>query len=251
MGVIIGSARIDENGKISGGKAGDQKNGLEVSTQPFYVHKKGWVILRAKSEAVANKLAECMKKACANNNIGYDQSNRYSLYNEAKKYSFDVSKVNVPVETDCSALVRVCLAYAGIKVSDFATSGEAKVIMDTGKFDKLDFTKESDLKNGDILVTKTSGHTAIVVSGGKKTVSENKEQKKDTEKKYYKAYKGLSKSLVDALIAVGAKEITKDYRAKIAKANGLVKSVEEYKGQAGINEKMLELLKKGKLVNPE
>ena len=250
MGAIIGSARIDENRKVSGGKAGDQKNGFEVSTQAFYVHKKGWVILRAKSDVVANKLSECMKKACANNNIGYDQSNRYSLYNEAKKYNFDVSKVTIPVETDCSALVRVCLAYAGINVSDFATSGEAKVIMDTGKFDKLDFTKESDLKNGHIIVTKTSRHTAIVVSGGKRT-TQNKERNKDTEKKYYKAYKGLSKSLVDALIAVGAKEITKDYRAKIAKANGLVKSVEEYKGQAGINEKMLELLKKGKLVNPE
>ena len=40
MGVIIGSARIDERGKISGGAAGDQ-TGSEVSTQAFYVHSKG------------------------------------------------------------------------------------------------------------------------------------------------------------------------------------------------------------------
>jgi hypothetical protein len=36
--VIIGSARIDENGHASGGQAGDQ-NGKEVSTQKYYTHK--------------------------------------------------------------------------------------------------------------------------------------------------------------------------------------------------------------------
>ena len=36
MSLMVGSARIDENGKISGGKPGDQ-TGNEVSTQPYYV----------------------------------------------------------------------------------------------------------------------------------------------------------------------------------------------------------------------
>ena len=35
MAVLIGSARIDENGRAHGGKAGDQ-NGKEVSTQNWY-----------------------------------------------------------------------------------------------------------------------------------------------------------------------------------------------------------------------
>ena len=39
MAVKIGSARIDERGKISGGKAGDQ-TGNEVGTQNF--HKEGF-----------------------------------------------------------------------------------------------------------------------------------------------------------------------------------------------------------------
>lgn len=47
MAVIIGSARIDERGKASGGKAGDQ-TGKEVSTQNWYKHSKGWVLLRPK-----------------------------------------------------------------------------------------------------------------------------------------------------------------------------------------------------------
>ena len=44
-GIIIGSARHDENGKYSGGMVGDQ-TGKEVSTQNFYVSSKGWYIKR-------------------------------------------------------------------------------------------------------------------------------------------------------------------------------------------------------------
>ena len=44
MPVYIGSARIDERGKISGGAAGDQ-TGKEVSYQTWYLHSKGWVVL--------------------------------------------------------------------------------------------------------------------------------------------------------------------------------------------------------------
>lgn len=72
-----------------------------------------------------------------------------------------------------------------------------------------------------------------------------------TVKKYYQKYNGVSDSLVESLIAVGAKAVTKEYRAKIAKKNGLVKTISEYTGQSEINIKMLSLLKKGKLVNPD
>ena len=41
MAVIVGSARIDEKGNATGGQAGDQKSGKEVSTQNYYVHSKG------------------------------------------------------------------------------------------------------------------------------------------------------------------------------------------------------------------
>ena len=56
MAVIIGSARIDERGKASGGKAGDQ-TGKEVSTQNWYKHSKGWVLLRPKDPEKAAKIA--------------------------------------------------------------------------------------------------------------------------------------------------------------------------------------------------
>ena len=59
MSLVVGSARIDENGHISGGKPGDQ-TGNEVSTQAYYVHSKGWYCLRPKNTTVANAIAEAM-----------------------------------------------------------------------------------------------------------------------------------------------------------------------------------------------
>lgn len=75
MSLVVGSARIDENGHISGGKPGDQ-TGNEVSTQAYYVHSKGWYCLRPKSITVANAIAEAMLQGCRNNNIGYCQGHR-------------------------------------------------------------------------------------------------------------------------------------------------------------------------------
>lgn len=76
--------------------------------------------------------------------------------------------------------------------------------------------------------------------GGKK--EEKKEKKKD-DKQYYKKYTGKSVSLVDALKSIGVNN-TMTNRKKIAKANG----IKNYTGSAAQNTKMLELLKKGKLV---
>ena len=60
--IIIGSARIDEKGGLAG-VAGDQKQkntpdqSGEVSMQEFYMHKKGWYVLRAKDPEIALKIA--------------------------------------------------------------------------------------------------------------------------------------------------------------------------------------------------
>lgn len=173
MAVRVGSARIDENGKAYGGKAGDQ-TGNEVSTQDWYLHKKGWRVFRAKDPAVAEKIAAAMEAACRNNNIGYDQYQRNTLYTQAQKVDFVITKVTTPCETDCSALVRVCCAYAGILglPSDFRTVNMPANLMKTGAFIELKGdkyqTKGAYLGRGDILVTKTSGHTVVVLTNGKK-----------------------------------------------------------------------------------
>ena len=175
MSVKIGSARIDENGKAHGGASGDQ-TGKEVSTQSWYAHTKGWVLLRAKSAEARERIARCMQAACDNKHVGYDQYQRDTLYNDAKQYGFDVSKVTKDVETDCSALVRVCVNYAGISVGSFRTTNQASVLMATGAFEKFtDDThckKSANLLRGDILVTRTQGHTVVVLSDGSNAAKE-------------------------------------------------------------------------------
>lgn len=171
MAVKVGSARIDENGKTHGGKAGDQ-NGKEVSTQAWYRHKKGWRVLRCKNADKAEKIARAMQAACDNANIGYDQYQRDTLYNLAKTVDFDPGRVKTPCETDCSALVRVCCAYAGVMVGNMRTTNEAKILLASGEFTELKGAKYTDqsayLRRGDILVTRTQGHTVVVLSDGAK-----------------------------------------------------------------------------------
>ena len=227
MAVIIGSARHDEHGNCySGGKAGDQ-TGQEVSTQNFYNHSKGWNVLRAKDNKVAAKLAKAMQIACDNENIGYDQSERYGVI----KYGINTK---VKTECDCSSLVRACIIYAtGKDVGDFNTSNERSVLMKSGLFEDVGSYKPGiTLQNGDILVTRTKGHTAIVVTGAKKNAN-----------KYYSKYTGNSSSIIEALKAVGETDVSKEHRAEIAKKNGF----SNFKFTSEENSKMLSLLKKGKL----
>lgn len=169
--VKLGSARIDENGHATGGKAGDQ-TGKEVSTQNWYKHSKGWRVFRAKNSGVAEKIAWDMQAACDNPKIGYDQSQRDTLYTVAKLVGFNCAKVSAACETDCSALVRVCCAYAGVMLPNIRTTNEPKALLDSGDFVELTGAKYTDspdyLRRGDILCTKTQGHTVVVLSSGSK-----------------------------------------------------------------------------------
>lgn len=169
--VIIGSARGDENGGAYGGKPGDQ-TGREVSTQAWYRHSKGWRVFRAKRPEAREKIACDMQAACDNPRIGYDQGDRLTLYDVAQHVGFDCAAVTVDVETDCSALVRVCCAFAGIGLPNFNTTYEPGVLLNSGAFDELtgaEYTDSPDrLMRGDILCTRTQGHTAVVLSDGDK-----------------------------------------------------------------------------------
>lgn len=171
MAVLVGSARIDERGKSSGGKAGSQ-TAKEISTQNWYLHSKGWVLIRPKDSKTAEKIAKNMEYACDSDYVGYDQSQNTTLASVAKQYGYDISKVKTPCETDCARLVRVCCLYAGIEVGDFYTGNMKSYLEKTGKFKILTgnkYCKSSDyLKRGDILVTKTKGHTVVVLSNGAK-----------------------------------------------------------------------------------
>lgn len=171
MAVRIGHASGDENKKIKGGAAGDQ-TGKEVCVRDWYLHNKGWVVLRCKEAAKREKIAEAMEKACKNSQIGYDQNQRDSLFVNVKNSGFDPSKTTKNVETDCSALVRVCIAYAygADKAGNIRTISEPDILVNTGLFTKYTsdkYCKSSDhLVRGDILCTPVSGHTVVVLDDG-------------------------------------------------------------------------------------
>lgn len=172
MAVLIGSARSDERGKITGGKAGDQNGGKEVSTQNWYRHEKGWRVLRCKNPEKAAKMAEAMRTLCNTNYVGYDQYERNTLYSTLKAVGWKLGLLKKNVETDCSALIRVCCAYAGIALPDFNTSTQAKTMLASGEFVELTgskYTESSDyLAVGDCLITCSKGHTVMVLSDGPK-----------------------------------------------------------------------------------
>ena len=168
MTLKIGHASIDENGKIQGGSAGDQ-TGKEVCTRNYYMHSKGWYLLRPKGVAHAIAMAEAMLRACNNAYIGYDQGNRLGII----KYG---TKTKKKTECDCSSLIRECIIEGtGKDPGNFTTANEVACLEKTGLFEKaVAVTEKTVLYNGDVLVTKTKGHTVMVVSGNsrKKTKAE-------------------------------------------------------------------------------
>lgn len=234
MEIIIGSARSDERKTYTGGKVGDQRQfkspdySGEVSMQKFYVHSKGWNIIRAKGDGIAYKLAKAMQQACNNSNIGYSQSDRYGVI----KYGTGATQ---KCNADCSSLVRQCVKEAsGIDPGDFTTGNAANKLVATGIFNKvIPYTTDTILYEGDILCTKTKGHIVIVTSGHQRRADEQ----------YYSKYTGNSESLVDALNSLGINS-SKENRTKIANANSIV----VYEGTASQNQYLLGLLKLGKLI---
>lgn len=169
MAVTIGHASLDENKNVKGGASGDQTT-KEVCVRTWY--SKPWTsVIRPKDSNIAEKIAKAMEQACANDNIGYDQGQRTTLYTQAKAVNWDISKITTKCECDCSSLVAVCVNAAGIKVSkDIYTGNEKSALNATGGFTVLTDSKYIStadyLKRGDILLG--SGHTAVALSDGSK-----------------------------------------------------------------------------------
>lgn len=167
-GLIVGSARIDENGKTYGGKKGDQSY-KEVSLQEMYYHKQGWHMARAKNANYAQAIAEAVKQACENDFIGYSQETHGSCINLIAKYG-SFKAINEACADDCSGIVAGAVFQAtGINLfadGNFYTGNAIAKLKATGLFDIFYTINETTfLADGDILVTATTGHTVTVVAG--------------------------------------------------------------------------------------
>ena len=114
MAKYIAHASIAENGKVTGGIAGDQ-TGKEACIRAWY--SKPWqYVLRITNEAVRKQFANNMIDLAKNNNVGYDQNGRNTLLTQAIKVNFDIAKIVVKCECDCSSAITVCILAAIYKV---------------------------------------------------------------------------------------------------------------------------------------
>lgn len=166
----IGHASLGTNGQVKGDKKGDQ--GKEVVIRDWY--NKSWnVLLRPKNPLKAELMAQACEKGCANQNIGYDQSTRNSLRQEAIKVNFDLSKVGL-CNCDCSSFMAVCAEAAGIAIpyngnNAPTTSTMRKAFGSTGEFniyvDSIYLNSPNFLKRGDILV-REGKHTVMALEDG-------------------------------------------------------------------------------------
>lgn len=205
MAVKIGHASADENGKAYGGKDGDQTK-REVRLDEWY--EKGWnYVLRPKSKELAEKSAQACEAACNNNNVGYNQHRRNTLYACALEVGFDLSKIKKPCSCDCSSLMHVCAIAGGARLSygsnGLTTTTMVKMFVASGNYEKMSATKyttsDKYLQRGDILV-KEGSHTLMILEDGdavKKTTAtssssnttkDKKEYAKNKSDKYNKSY---------------------------------------------------------------
>lgn len=177
MSVLIGHASIDENKNIKNGIAGDQ-SGKEVCKRTWYLSDWNY-LLRCKDAYKAEKMAKTCEDACDNPYIGYDQNERNTLIKLARLNNYDLAKINIPCECDCSSLMAVCAESAGIKVyssTNAPTTTSMKAVFGaTGQFDILTDDKflktDKNLRRGDILV-RQGHHTVMVLNSSNKSNNE-------------------------------------------------------------------------------
>lgn len=151
--VSCGWASIDERGKASGGKAGDQ-TGKEVKVGNWYYFNQT-MVFRWKDRTLAEKYAKIIKAFCSNDNIGYDQSERTTLFNILKAANWKYTKVTKPVECDCSELVACainCTVEKEVVPSWIYTGNLATLLERTGLFGTA-LTGEKYCKSNEYLAT--------------------------------------------------------------------------------------------------
>ncbi len=101
MGVRMSNCGHDENRRYTGGKAGDQ-SGTEWYLRPWFSYPWNY-ILRWKNAKLGNLFADLAVEAAENNNVGYDQGQRYTFVEALPAAGWRPSKIKTPCEADCSS----------------------------------------------------------------------------------------------------------------------------------------------------
>lgn len=118
--VRMGHASISENNSANG-TAGDTTK-KEVCERKWY--NKPWDYIAIYPDAaVRERMALAVEAGCANDKIGYSQSGRNTLNAQAKAVSYDLSKITINCNTDCSAFMNVCAVASGSPDVTYGSNG--------------------------------------------------------------------------------------------------------------------------------
>ena len=152
-----------EGNSVSLTKAGEGKKLTVVYL--FSASDDGCMNVFPEMEEVAAGIAAAAQRACDNKAVGYSQSDRDAIL-------VDGTASAEPTNADCSSLVRQCIKEAaGVDPGDFTTADEASALEATGQFEPAkDYSAGVELYTGDVLVTKTKGHTVVVTEGKQRSV---------------------------------------------------------------------------------
>lgn len=113
MATKISNCGSNENGKTTGGKAGDQ-TGKEYRVISWY--SRPWkCVLRYPDPKVGEEIARISEAAAKNDNIGYCQTHRRTYHDALKAANWNPAAIKTPVEADCSASTLANIIAAGHK----------------------------------------------------------------------------------------------------------------------------------------
>lgn len=171
---LISNSGHDERGKYIGGQAGDQ-SGTEWYLRTWY--NRPWnCILRHPDSNVREKIAELATKAAQNDNIGYDQGERNTYWNELVKAGYDPAKIKIKCEADCSSGVMANIKAVGfllgmeqLKSVTITSTHYMRNMLRNAGFQVLTdakyLTSANYLERGDILLNDNA-HTATNLEKG-------------------------------------------------------------------------------------
>lgn len=190
---MIANSGHDENGKYSGGKAGDQ--GGEWQIQPWY--NRPWTnVFRYPIVNVREKIAVLAEEAAKNDKIGYDQNQRTTFWKQLQNSGYHPKNITVACEADCSAGVAAIVKSVGYLLGikdlqyvseDMYTGSETMELIDAGFInltEKQFLESDKYLLRGDILLCK-GHHTAINLTTGAGVNSGDRHWLKSDGKWYY------------------------------------------------------------------
>ncbi|MBQ9020602.1 MAG: peptidoglycan-binding protein [Eggerthellaceae bacterium] len=210
---MISNSGHDENGRYTGGKAGDQTGG-EWELRSWY--NRPWDFVARHPDAKVRKLiAQYATNAAKNDKIGYDQSQRTTFWQQLKNAKdYDPKNIKTACEADCSAGVAAIVKAVGYRLGieklkrvseDMWTGNERSVLKQAG-FEILTaskyLTSDSYLLAGDVLCNE-SHHTAINVTDGAKANSGGSSTSKGGSSTSKKSVDAIAREVIDGKWGVG------------------------------------------------